>query len=231
MARPDKQPHVVFSPKLLLALPVVCVLIALWLVPTERRLLERQIVDKAWGRAIETLRKLPARERAKQARYYALLEIQLECRLLAADDPVALRNLLVRACELAEPFQFDSDFLAEITALLDPVRDPQAAYQSISPVLAKLPPARSAPLYEALVKKALAAAQPVLAMQIHAAHWQASPTDADSYILRGAVNVELKKFQAARADFERYLALVPDARDRDRVEQQIAIIDRRLSRS
>ena len=60
---------------------------------------------------------------------------------------------------------------------------------------------------------------------------QASPTDADSYILRGAVNVELKKFQAARADFERYLALVPDARDRDRVEQQIAIIDRRLSRS
>lgn len=178
MARPDKQAHVVFSPKLLLALPVLCVLIALWLVPTERRLLERQIVDKAWGRAIETLRKLPARERAKQARYYALLEIQLERRLLAADDPLALRNLLVRACELAGPFNFDSDFLAEISALLDPVRDPQVAYQSISPVLAKLPPAQSAPLYEALVKKALAAAQPVLAMQIYAAHWQASPTDA-----------------------------------------------------
>ncbi len=60
---------------------------------------------------------------------------------------------------------------------------------------------------------------------------KASPTDADSYILRGAVNVELKKFQAARSDFERYLALMPEARDRDRVEQQIAIIDRHLSRS
>lgn len=59
---------------------------------------------------------------------------------------------------------------------------------------------------------------------------EASPSDADSYILRGAVNVELKQFQAARSDFEQYLALVPDARDRDRVEAQIAIIDRYLSR-
>lgn len=178
MAPPSQPSHPVFSPKLLLALPVICVLIALWLIPTERRLLERQIADKAWGRAMETLRKLPARERAKQGRYYALLEIQLERRLLAADDPVALRNLLVRACELAEPFKFDRDFLAEISGLLDPVRDPQAAYQSVRPALAKLPPAQGAPLYEALVKKALAAAQPVLAMQIYAAHWQVNPTDA-----------------------------------------------------
>ena len=59
---------------------------------------------------------------------------------------------------------------------------------------------------------------------------QASPYDADSYILRGAVNVELKKFQAARSDFERYLALMPEARDRERVVAQIAIIDRYLSR-
>ena len=59
---------------------------------------------------------------------------------------------------------------------------------------------------------------------------QASPTDADSYILRGAVNVELKQFQAARSDFESYLALMPEARDRERVVEQIAIIDRYLSR-
>ena len=122
MARPAKPPHQVFSPKLLLAVPLVCALLALWLIPTERRLLERQIADKAWGRAIETLRKLPARERAKQARYYALLEIQLERRLLAADDPVALRNLLAHACQLAEPFQFEAAFLVEISAMLDQVR-------------------------------------------------------------------------------------------------------------
>ncbi|MBI2688143.1 MAG: transglutaminase family protein [Acidobacteria bacterium] len=60
---------------------------------------------------------------------------------------------------------------------------------------------------------------------------EASPSDADSYILRGAVNVELRKYQAAKADFEQYLALVPDARDRQRVEDQIAALDRYLLRS
>jgi len=40
----------------------------------------------------------------------------------------------------------------------------------------------------------------------------------------------LKKFQAARSDFESYLALMPEARDRERVVEQIAIIDRYLSR-
>ena len=59
---------------------------------------------------------------------------------------------------------------------------------------------------------------------------EASPSDADSYVLRGAVNVELRKYQAAKADFEQYLALAPNARDRGRVEEQIAAIDRYLHR-
>jgi regulator of sirC expression with transglutaminase-like and TPR domain len=59
---------------------------------------------------------------------------------------------------------------------------------------------------------------------------EASPTDADSYILRGAVNVELRKYEAAKSDFERYLALAPEARDRQRVEDQIAALDRYLMR-
>jgi len=60
---------------------------------------------------------------------------------------------------------------------------------------------------------------------------EASPSDADSYILRGAVNVELRKYQAAKSDFEQYLTLVPDARDRRRVEDQIAALERYLLRS
>ncbi|HEU0119681.1 MAG TPA: transglutaminase-like domain-containing protein [Bryobacteraceae bacterium] len=60
---------------------------------------------------------------------------------------------------------------------------------------------------------------------------EASPSDADSYILRGAVNVELRKYKAAKADFEQYLALSPHARDRQRVEDQIAALDRYLIRS
>ncbi len=59
---------------------------------------------------------------------------------------------------------------------------------------------------------------------------EASPSDADSYILRGAVNVELRKYEAAKSDFERYLELAPEARDRQRVEDQIAALDRYLMR-
>ncbi len=177
MARPTKQPVSVFSPKLLIAVPVICAIIAFWLIPTERGLLERQLADKAWGRALETLHKLPAADRAKNAKRYALLEIQLERRLLAPDDPAALRKLLARACEIAAPFKFDADFMQEISAMLDQVQDAEAAYTLLQPALPKVPAAARAPLYEALVKKALAAAKPVLAMQIYAQHWQAGPTE------------------------------------------------------
>ena len=60
---------------------------------------------------------------------------------------------------------------------------------------------------------------------------EALPADPDSYILRGAVNVELRKYQAAKSDFERYLTLMPEARDRQRVEDQIAALDRYLMRA
>ena len=60
---------------------------------------------------------------------------------------------------------------------------------------------------------------------------EALPADADSYILRGAVNVELRKYQAAKLDFQRYLTLLPEARDRQRVENQIAALDRYLTRA
>ena len=60
---------------------------------------------------------------------------------------------------------------------------------------------------------------------------EAAPADADSYVLRGAVNVELRKYGAAKSDFERYLALMPAARDRQRVEDQIAALDRYLMRA
>jgi regulator of sirC expression with transglutaminase-like and TPR domain len=60
---------------------------------------------------------------------------------------------------------------------------------------------------------------------------EATPADADNYVLRGAVNVELRNYLAAKADFEHYLTLVPQAEDRRRVEEQIAAIDRYLHRS
>ena len=178
MPRPTKTATPVFSPALIVGGVLLVVFLALWFIPTERGLLERQLADKAWGRALETLRKLPDRERAKQAKRYALLEIQLERQLLAPDDPLALRNLLARACQIAAPFKFEGEFMTEIAGLLDRVQDAEAAWQLVQPVLPQLPAAVRAPLYEALVKKTLAAAKPVLAMQIYAQHWQANPDDA-----------------------------------------------------
>ena len=183
MARPVKPSVAVFSPKLLIAVPILCAFLALWLIPTERNLLERQLMDKAWGKALITLRGLPAKTRAKEARRYALLEIQLERRLLAPDDPGALSKQLARACELATPFKFEPAFMEEISALLMQVRDPEAAYALLQPSLPRIPANARAPLYEALVKKALAAAKPVLAMQIYGAHWQANPNDATTLAL------------------------------------------------
>lgn len=178
MPRSTKSNTTVFSPAFIVGGVLALFFVVIFFIPTQRGLLERQLSDKSWGRALETLRKLPPRERAKEARRFALLELQLERRLLAADDPLALRNLLARACEIAAPFKFEGEFMTEISALLDQVQDAEAAWKIVQPVLPQLPAAVRAPLYEALVKKTLAAAKPVLAMQIYAQHWQANPTEA-----------------------------------------------------
>lgn len=48
--------------------------------------------------------------------------------------------------------------------------------------------------------------------------------------LRGLLRIELKRFQDARRDFEKYLALEPQAADRPEVEKQILAIHRWLGR-
>lgn len=48
--------------------------------------------------------------------------------------------------------------------------------------------------------------------------------------LRGLLLIELKRFHDARRDFEKYLALEPQAADREQVEKQIAAIHRWLAR-
>ena len=48
--------------------------------------------------------------------------------------------------------------------------------------------------------------------------------------LRGLLLIELKRFQDARRDFEKYLAMEPEAADRAEVEKQIVAIHRWLGR-
>ena len=48
--------------------------------------------------------------------------------------------------------------------------------------------------------------------------------------LRGLLLVELKRYHDARRDFEKYLALEPQASDREEVQKQIGAIHRWLAR-
>lgn len=57
---------------------------------------------------------------------------------------------------------------------------------------------------------------------------KATPDDPSSRVLRAAVNVELRNYKDAEVDFERYLELEPGAEDRQKVEQQLALLRRFL---
>jgi regulator of sirC expression with transglutaminase-like and TPR domain len=53
---------------------------------------------------------------------------------------------------------------------------------------------------------------------------------AGAYKRRGLFLIELKRFQAARRDLERYLTMEPEAGDREEIQKQIEAIHRWLAR-
>ena len=57
-----------------------------------------------------------------------------------------------------------------------------------------------------------------------------SPGAAGLYKLRGMLYLELRRHQAARRDLEQYLALAPDAADREEILKQLGAIHRWLGR-
>ena len=59
---------------------------------------------------------------------------------------------------------------------------------------------------------------------------EATPNSGDCFLQRGVVNIELRKFDQAKSDLQRYLTLEPTALDRGAVEQQIRVIDQWLSK-
>ena len=54
----------------------------------------------------------------------------------------------------------------------------------------------------------------------------AHPDSAEEYKQRGLVRLQLEQARAARADFERYVALAPDAADRAEIEEQLVTLKR-----
>ena len=51
---------------------------------------------------------------------------------------------------------------------------------------------------------------------------------AEEHKQRGVVHLQMEQIRAAKADFEHYLELAPDAPDRTKVEQQVTSLSRWL---
>jgi regulator of sirC expression with transglutaminase-like and TPR domain len=58
----------------------------------------------------------------------------------------------------------------------------------------------------------------------------AEPTASDAYKHRGICRAQMELFKGARADFETYLRLEPQASDREEVEAQIEKMKRWLAK-
>jgi regulator of sirC expression with transglutaminase-like and TPR domain len=58
---------------------------------------------------------------------------------------------------------------------------------------------------------------------------QADPTAAEEYKQRGVAYLQMEQIRAAKADFERYLDLAPEAPDREAVEKQLLSLKRWLA--
>jgi regulator of sirC expression with transglutaminase-like and TPR domain len=57
---------------------------------------------------------------------------------------------------------------------------------------------------------------------------EADPDSAEEYKQRGIAQLQMEQTRAAKADFERYLELAPDAPDREQVEKQLTALKRWL---
>ncbi len=63
----------------------------------------------------------------------------------------------------------------------------------------------------------------ILTLQI-----DAFPDSAEEYRLRAIAHLQLEQIRLAKADFERYLELAPDAQDKEQVEKQLSALTRWL---
>jgi len=160
------------SPKLLGGIVLIVVVVAVLLIPSQRKLLESQLSDQDWEKARQTLAALTPEERAANPAYYDLLELQLTRRTLKPDDLEAFQALLPRAIELAEKHDYAPEFVQEIEQLAARSLSARETYEILKPYLPKLPIPTQNRLYESLAKAARAQAEPILAAEIYGPYWR-----------------------------------------------------------
>lgn len=167
------------SPWLLGGIIFVVIVVAVILLPSQKRLLENQLSDQAWDKAYATLKEISPAERAGKAAYYDLLELQLRRRMLAPDDLDGFSALLPEAVKAAMTHGLTAEFIREIEQLAARSLSAKDTYDLLKPHLSKFPVATQNELYESLAKRALAQAEPLAAAEIYGHYWRAHPGDTE----------------------------------------------------
>jgi tetratricopeptide (TPR) repeat protein len=159
-------------PKLLAGIVAACAVAALLLLPNQETLLERQLRDEDWPKALESLRGLPAIERVERAEHYDMLEIRLRRLTLAPDDREGFTSALAATIETANGYEFTPGFVDEIEKHAEKSLSAKETYRLLTPHLPQLPRPAQDRLRETLAKRALAEAEPVLALEIFQEYWR-----------------------------------------------------------
>jgi tetratricopeptide (TPR) repeat protein len=165
------------SPWLLAGIVFACIVIVILLVPSQEKLLARQLSDQEWDKAYATLQQIDPSKRESRPAYYALLDLQLRRRLLAPDDLDGHTALLPEAVAAAVAHGFTEDFIREIEQLAGKSLSAKDTYDILQPQLAQFPAQTQDELYESLAKRALAQAEPVMAAQIYGQYWRTHAGD------------------------------------------------------
>lgn len=161
------------SPWLLAGVVVVIILVAVYLIPSEKRMVEQHMSDQNWDKAYAALRALPENERDKRPAYYDHLEIRLRRLQLDPADAEAHAALLPEAIDKAAQHGFTPEFQLEIDQLLKRAPGTIGTYQLVEPHLAKFPEQTRQALYVKFADRAVGDDKAPLGLKIYTPHWQA----------------------------------------------------------
>lgn len=129
---------------------------AVFLLPKQQTLLERQLKDKNYERAKKTLSAISPEERARRPDFYANAEIQILTHSTASDEEI-LRGIMAAA----------THNLSGITNLLRRIKEPAEKYSFLKDSLQKLPADLKKQVYAQLVSLMLAENKPIDAATIY----------------------------------------------------------------
>jgi tetratricopeptide (TPR) repeat protein len=165
------------SPAAILGILVVCSVMAYFLAPSDRVLLERQLRDGSNKRALATLQRISTEERLKDPEYYALLELRLTRQGLDPKSVQAVDQEILNAWQVCEKHGFHNDFVQELPPLLAMV-SVQHGFDLIKTNLARMPLEAQQTVVDSLVNQSLAAGDPATAAAVYSVIWEGAPKSA-----------------------------------------------------